>query len=267
MSNYSYPASVKYCSDVSFSFLIFFFFAQVTQASLLAHCKYLEESSCFSSRLNTDDFINHISQLKRCNRHLRIYEPSDAQLAQQQSFLTHFQSLLPELVPANIHQLYKLLIAYLLSWEKDFPVESLFLRDSDHRFLLLNSPRKSVSVTFKIEASPAREEPPDENPSGATACRPSSPKSTAVLLYSLIDPEYPFGFIIRSAGGKITYLICRDATLFPSPSMTQSSFDSTSFFTPEPTPQQDLTPSDLILNMMTQRFADQNIFSDCSPKN
>ena len=230
------------------------------------HCKYLEESSCLSSRLSPDDFVGHISYLKRCNRNLSIYEPPDTQLPLQHSILSHFESLLPELVPGNIHLLFRLLSAYLLAWEKDFPFNRLSFRDSDHRFLLLSSPRHSCSVTFQTDESSVLEEQAGKKPSTTEACKLPSPGKTAILLYSLMDSDYPFGFVIRSASGKKTYLLCRELTQVPSPSVTQPIVDSTSFPPPVPTPQQVLIPSDLMINRLTQQLADQNIFSDCSPK-
>ena len=121
MSNCSYPFPVTYCSIILF--LIFAFFGQLSQASLLASCKYLEETSSMSRQLSSDDFIRHINDLKRSNQTLRICEPSEAQQSQKKSMYDHFESLLPELAPDNIQKLNELLVAYLLSWEKGFPFE------------------------------------------------------------------------------------------------------------------------------------------------
>ena len=137
--------------------------------------------------------------------------------------------------------------------------------DSSHRFVLLSSPsqRKSLRVRFHEETSDNEEQVKGQLPA-ATACKSVAPKRTEIFLYNPVDPDYPFGFIIRSASGKRTYLICREPALYPSPSVTQPSPVVTGFCPPSSTPQSVQMPSDMIVNLLAQQLASQGIFSDCS---
>lgn len=264
MSNCSYPSPIIYCSITLL--LIFVFFWQLSQASLLADCKYLEETSSICSQLSSDDFTRRINDLKRSSKTLRIYEPSEAQLSQQKTMLDHFESLLPEQTPANIQKLNELSVAYLLSWEKDFPFENLSLIDSSHNFVLFSSPsrRKSLQVRFHMEEASNQEEQDKKQPTATTACIPATFKRTEIFLYNLMDSDYPFGFVIRSTNGKRTYLICREPALSPSPSVPQPSPLATSVSTVSLAPQQTQMPSDMIIHLLTLQLANQDISSHCS---
>lgn len=266
MNSYSYLISVNKRSGTVFFILFLFFYSHITRAAPLMDCKYLVESSPFSAQLSTDDFVNHIRDLKRCNRNLRVYEPSEAKQPLYLSTLSSFQNLLPEKAPANIHELIRLLSAYLVTWEKDLSVESLSARDSDHRFLLLNSPRKSV-VDFCKEAPAVQEGKRNEPTPGATASRSSASRKVAILLYSLMDSDYPFGFVIRSDNGDKTYLICRYSTFLPTPSVTQLSTVSTSPPAVASTPHPMQTPSDIMIDFLTRQLDAMQVHSNCHLKN